>query len=210
MKKEDLLKLGLDEETAKKVEAESEKELKEYTSKEEMKNYIPKARFDEVNNEKKALETTIKERDTQLETLKTSTGDIEALKIQITELQTANKESGEKHAAEIHALKVTAAVDAALTGSKAKNLVAVKALLNLDKAELDDDGKVKGLADQIKNLQGAEDSKFLFDMETKKTTMKGAKPAETGKEDPDSKVDVSKMTYEEIAAYMEENPDAEI
>jgi len=211
MKKEDLLKLGLDEETAKKVAAESEKELKDYTSKEEMKNFIPKARFDEVNNEKKALEATIKERDTQLETLKNSTGDVEKLKKDITALQAANKKKDEEHAAEILNLKVQAAVDAELTGSKAKNLVAVRALLDLSKPELDSDGKIKGLNDQIKKLQDAEDSKFMFDLETKKSpVIKGAKPAETGNESFDGKVDVSKMSYEELAAYMEQNPDAQI
>lgn len=199
MKKEELLKLGLDEEAAKKVEA---------ASAEELKGFIPKARFDEVNIEKNSLKSTLQERDTQLETLKNSTGDIEGLKKQIAELQTANGEKDKAHAAEIKALRINAAVDAALTAARAKNLKAVRALLDLEKAEVSDDGTIKGLDDQIKKLAGAEDSKFLFDAGTKK--MKGAAPAETGKEDSDMKVDVSKMTYEELAAYMAKNPDAKI
>lgn len=201
MKKDELLKLGLDEETAKKVET---------ASTEELKGYIPKARFDEVNGEKNTLATTLKDRDTQLETLKNSTGDVEGLKKQITDLQTANKQKDDAHAAEVKTLKINAAVDAALVAAKAKNAKAVKALLDLEKAELADDGKIKGLDEQIKKLSGAEDSKFLFDTDTKKPTMKGALPGETGKEEPDTKVDTSKMTYEEIAAYMEANPDAKI
>ena len=201
MKKEELLKLGLDEETAKKVEA---------ASAEELKGYIPKARFDEVNTEKNALAASLKERDGQLETLKNSTGDIEGMKKQISDLQAANTEKEKAHAAEIKTLKINAAVDAALTAAKAKNMKAVKVLLDLEKAKLADDGTVEGLADQIKKLQGAEDSKFLFDADAKQTKMKGAAPAETGVEEPDTKVDVSKMTYEEIAAYMEANPDAKI
>ena len=43
-----------------------------------------------------------------------------------------------------------------------------------------------------------------------KTQIKGANPGETGKEDPDTKVDIAKMSYEELAAYMTENPDAEV
>lgn len=201
MKKDELIKLGLDEETAKKVEA---------ASAEELKGFIPKARFDEVNTEKNALQTTLKERDGQLETLKNSTGDVEGLKKQIADLQTANGEKDKAHAAEIKTLKINAAVDAALTTAKAKNAKAVKALLDLEKAELADDGTIKGLADQIKKLQGAEDSKFLFDSETKQTKMKGASPAETGVEEPDTKVDFSKMSYEELAAYMDANPDAKV
>lgn len=202
MKKEDLVKLGLDEEAAKKVAD---------ASAEELKGFIPKARFDEVNTEKKTLETTLAERNTQLETLKNSTGDVEALKTQITTLQTDNKTKDEAHAAEIKQLKVNTAIDAVLSTAKAKNKVAVKALLkDLDKAELADDGTVKGLQEQVDALLKAEDSKFLFDTATKQTKLKGAVPGETGKENPDGKVDVTKMSYEELAAYMEENPDAEI
>ena len=112
------------------------------------------------------------------------------------------------NAAEIKQLKINSAVDAALTAAKAKNNKAVRALLDLDKAELADDGTVKGLGDQIKKLVGAEDSKFLFD--TQKKQFKGAVPGESGVEDPDGKVDTSKMTYEQLAAYMAENPDAKI
>lgn len=203
MKKEDLIKLGLDEETAEKVAK---------ASAEELKGYIPKARFDEVNNEKKKLETTVIERDQQLEALKNSTGDVEAMKKQIADLQANNKAKDEAHAAEIKQLKIDAAVSAALTAAKAKNEKAVRALLELDpeKVELLEDGTVKGLDEQIKGLLEADDTKFLFDTETKKTKFKGANPGETGNEDPDKKIDISKMSYEELAAYLEENPDAEI
>jgi len=201
MRKDELIKLGLDEDTAKKVEA---------ATVEELKGFIPKARFDEVNTEKNTLQATLKDRDEQLETLKNSTGDVEELKKQIADLQTANGEKDKAHAAEVKTLKINAAVDAALTAAKARNQKAVRALLDLEKAELSEDGTVKGLADQIKKLAGAEDSKFLFDTANKKTTMKGASPAETGVEEPDTKVDVSKMTYEELAAYMDANPDAKI
>jgi hypothetical protein len=200
MKKDELQKLGLDEEAAKKVEA---------ASAEELKGYIPKARFDEVNAEKGTLQTSLKERDAQLEALKAASGDADALKAQIVELQAANALKDKAHADEIKELKINAAVEAALITAKAKNAKAAKALLDLEKAELADDGTVKGLADQIKKLQGAEDSKFLFE-ETKKPAIKGAKPGETGNEDLDNRVDVSKMTYEELAAYMEANPDAKI
>ncbi len=201
MKLEELLKLGLDEETAKKVEA---------ASTEELKGFIPKARFDEVNTEKKNLETVKTTLEGQLETLKNSTGTVEAMKQQIAELQTANKTAADEHAAEIRKIKINAAVDAALLSAKAKNSVAVRALLkDLDKADLQDDGTIKGLSEQIASLQKSD--AYLFESkETKPAQMKGAKPGETGTEDPDSSVDISKMSYEEIAAYMEANPDAKI
>lgn len=199
MKKEEFVKLGMDEELAAKCETASQEELK---------GYIPKARFDEVNNEKKKLENDVKDRDSQLETLKNSTGDVNAMKKQIEDLQADNKAKDEAHAAEIHNLKVNAAIDAALTGANAKNLVAVKALLkDMDKAELDADGSIKGLAEQIAALQKSDE--YLFEAKSSKK-MKGAKPGESGNEEGDKGVDFTKMTYSEQLAYLAENPDAKV
>lgn len=187
-------------------------EIDTKVSKEIGTSFVSKADFNGVNTEKKRLEDEVKTRDGQLETLKNSTGDVEGLKKQVADLQAGNEGKDKAHAAEIKQLKVITAVDAALAVAKAKNSKAVKALLDLDmeNVELGDDGRVKGLDDKIKQLQGAEDSKFLFDTDTKKTTVKGAKPGETGKEKPDDKVDTSKMSYEELATFLEQNPDAEI
>lgn len=201
MKKEDFVKLGIDEDTAKKCEAASQEELK---------GFIPKVRFDEVNNEKKKLELDLRDRDGQLETLKNSTGDVEAMKQQIATLQADNKAKDEAHAAEIKKMKVDAAVEAALTGSGAINAKAVVPFLkDLDKAELADDGTVKGLAEQIEALTKADDTKFLFTAK-KQAQVKGAKPGESGNEDGDHGVDTSKMTYSELTAYLAEHPDAQI
>lgn len=200
MKKEDFVKLGIDEELAAKCETASQEELK---------GFIPKARFDEVNTAKNTAEALVKERDGQLETLKNSTGDVESLKQQIATLQADNKAKDDAHAAEIRQLKIDNAIESALTGAKAKNNLAVKALLkDLDKAELSEDGTIKGLAEQIEALQKSDE--YLFEAKETKTKVKGAKPGETGKEDGDGKVDTSKMTYSELAAYMAENPDAKI
>lgn len=164
-----------------------------------------------AETEVKTLKGQIKDRDGQLETLKKSTGDVEELKNQIETLQKDNKTKDEKHAAEIKQLKVDSAVNAALTAAKAKNIIAVKALLkDLDKAELLEDGSIKGLSEQISALVKAEDSKFLFDTDSKKTQFKGTEPGQGGGDDGDGKVDTSKMTYSELAAYMAEHPDAKI
>jgi hypothetical protein len=67
----ELKEMGLDDAIAKKVEA---------AHTETLKGYVPKARFDEVNERMKQAETTVKERDTQLDALKNATGDVEGLK----------------------------------------------------------------------------------------------------------------------------------
>jgi myosin heavy subunit len=198
MKKEELMKLeGMTEDLATEI-------AEQYA--EAMKGMIPKSRLDEViaerDNAKKDHAEVLK----QLGVLQKETGDVQSLKDKIQELQDNAKEAEKTHAAEIQTLKINNAVDNALTGAKALNVKAVKALLDLEGAELDEDGSVKGLAEQIKNLQTAEDSKFLFGS----STMKGAKPGESGNDDGDKGVDTSKMTYSELAAYLVEHPEANI
>ena len=151
MNKEKLIELGLTEEQASDV-------MKELDG-----NYIPKTRFNEVNTELKQAKDQVKERDSQLEELKKSVGDSEELKKQIETLQNDNKAKDDAHAAEIKQIKIDAAIDKALADAKAKNIKAVKALLDLEKAELADDGTIKGLDSQLKALAEAEDSKFMFD-----------------------------------------------
>ena len=198
MKKEELMKLeGMTEDLATKIAEQSAEELK---------GMIPKARLDEVIAERDNAKNDHAEVLKQLGELKKETGGVQALKDKIQELQDNAKEAEKTHAEEIKTLKINNAVDTALTGAKALNHKAVKALLNLEGAELDEDGSVKGLADQIKVLQTADDSKFLFGS----SKMKGATTGESGNDDGDKGVDTSKMTYSELAAYMAEHPEAQI
>ena len=207
MKKDKLVTLGLTEEQALKIETAIIEFLK--GDGDHQKSYIPYSRFKEVNDEKTALKESLKERDVQLEELKKSTN-IEGLQKQIEELQALNTQKEAEHAAAIEALKIETATEAALTAAKAKNIKAVKALLDLEGVELTKDGTIKGLEEQVKKLMESEDTGFLFDAESVPPPFnpKGAKPAESRVENPDGKVDLSKMTYEELAAYMESNPNA--
>ncbi len=198
MKKEDLTKLGVDEETAVKIVGLHDEELK---------GFIPKSRFDEVNTAKKTAEDLLKERDNQIETLKAASGDAASLKKQIEDLQKKNQQETEKHNAQMKQLRLDNGVAAALTEAKAKNQKAVKALLDLTKVELQEDGTLKGLEEQVKALKESEDSSFLFSADTK-PKLKGAKTGENGSEDPDKKVNLDEMSYDELSAYFTEHPDA--
>ena len=196
MKKEELIKLGLDEETAKKVEA---------ASTEELKGYVEKTKYSELETIKNQLEESNKTVNKQLEDLKKNTGDAEALKAEIQKMQDENKSKETEYANNIKKLKIDNAVELALIGAKAKNIKAVKALLNLENLEIGEDGKVKGLEDQIKNLTKDEGTAFLFEAESKTETPKGTDPA--GKS---TKKDIKDMTYSEMEAYLAANPGAKI
>ena len=166
---------------------------------------------EKLSTTEKELESTKKlvtERDTQLETLKNSSGDVESLKKQIETLQNDNKAKDEAHAAEIKQLKIDAAVDTAISNAKGKNAKAIKALLDLENAELADDGTVKGLSEQIEKLIKSDDSKFMFDTEKSKVTVKGATPGESGNDDGDksiSKEQFNKMSYKDRIKLFNEN-----
>lgn len=166
-----------------------------------------------LQTEVDGLKTQVSDRDKQLETLKASAGDNEALTKQIADLQAENATAKANHESELNQLKVDFAVEKALTGAKAKNITAVKALLDLTDAKLDKDGNVKGLSEQIEKLTTGDDTKFLFDAPKKQQQkFKGFQPGASDVEKPGSgeNVDFSKMSYDEITAYMESNPDAEI
>lgn len=168
-----------------------------------------------LQTEVDGLKTQVGDRDKQLETLKASAGDNADLKKQIEDLQTENATAKANHESELNQLKIDFAVEKALTGAKAKNIKAVKALLELDDAKLDKDGNVKGLAEQIEKLTSGDDTKFLFEAQKQtkqQQNFKGFQPGASGEKKPGEgeKVDFSKMSYDELTAYMEANPDAQI
>lgn len=180
MKLEDFTGLGLSEELGKKCLEVAENEV-EKDVKEKLKGFIPKERFDEVNKNKKLLEENLNDRDGQLDTLKKGNLDVETLKSTIETLQEDNKKKGEEYQAELHKIKLDTAVELAISSLKGKNAKAIKALLDLENASFLDDGKIKGLDTQLKDLAKAEDSSFLFEQkEEKKPNLTGFTPAESG------------------------------
>lgn len=195
MKKEDLIALGLTEEQAKKVL-------------DAVKDYVPKTQLAEVERERDGLKATVTERDTQLETLKKSSGDNETLQKQIADLQKANEDQQKAHEAEIAQLRLDNAVEAAILAAGGKNVKAVRALMDADKLRLEKDGTVTGLSDQIKAIQKSD--AYMFAEKQQQQQFKGFQPGASGDVKPDGKVDVSKMTYSEMVAYLEANPGAKI
>lgn len=181
-------------------------EIDKKVSEEIGKAFVARADFNTLNTEKKALANTVKERDLQLEMLKASSGDVEELKTQIATLQTENQTAAQAHEDEIKRIKIDTAVELALAAAKAKNIKAVKALLDLEKAGLDENGAVKGLSDQIKKLVEAPDSGFLFEGD-KKNDFKGFKPSEKSGNFPTSGKMLEEMNYNELCTYLAENPD---
>ena len=153
--------------------------------------FVPKSRFNEVNEELKTAKATITERDGQLETLKKSGADAATLQGQIAQLQADNAQKDKDHAAEIKKIKVDNAVKEALIQAGAINPATVTPLLAafLEKADLADDGTIRGLSDEISKLAKTEGTSFLFKTADTSTTptVSGASPAGGGTVNPSTK-----------------------
>lgn len=116
----------------------------------------------------------------QLDTANTT---LEDLKKNNTENETLQKTIAE-HKATIDKLQQEATqkdfdynVNSALSSCKAKNIKALKGLLELDKVTLDGDN-IKGLTEQIEALKKSDS--YLFEAEQQTPVIGGAKPTNTG------------------------------
>ncbi len=133
-------------------------------------NFIPKSRFDQVNQAKKDLETQVKESDTQLADLSKNNKDNEQLLTQIKELQTLNKQTTTDYEAKINQMQFDYALEGALTNAKCKNTKALKALLDMESIKYQE-GKLEGLEKQLEGLK--ESDSYLFDLDTAPTNTGG-------------------------------------
>ena len=171
MTKDQLKELGIDDEKADAVIGLHNDAIKN--------NFVPIARFNEVNTAKKNAESTIETMTKQLEDLKKV--DAEGLKQQIETLQQQNKDATARYAEELEAMRKNNAIEAALVSAKAKNITAVKALLSMDELAFEGNS-LKGMDAQIKKLKESEDTKFLFEAEEEgKPNFSGIMPGMSNK-----------------------------
>lgn len=127
--------------------------------------YVGKEKFDSLEKERDGLREQIKERDKQLGELKKV--DPESLKGQIETLENENKKAKENFEKELKEVKVNSIVEMALVGAGAKNIKAVKALLDLntDELEVTSEGAIEGFEDKLKLIK--ENDSYLFEDKSK-------------------------------------------
>ena len=152
MTKEEFISLGLTDEQAEKAAAASAKELE---------GYVARGEYDTKVNELETANNSIKDLTGKLKDF--DGVDVEGLK-------TSVKDWEKKYNTDMAGVKKTAAVDMAILQAKGKNPKAIKALLDMDKISLKDDGTLEGL-----DLEGLKKSDgYLFDTETVITKGTGA------------------------------------
>lgn len=150
MKRDDLIKLEIAEELVDKIMALHGKSVEKH-----------KADFTAATTELDGLKTQLSEANSAIEGFKKL--DIDGVKAAADEWKAKAEQAQADAVAQISKLKFDHALDGALTGAKAKNLTAVKALLKADDLKLSEDGTIIGLEDQLKKIQSEND--FLFESE---------------------------------------------
>lgn len=124
-------------------------------------SWIPKEKFNALNDEKKTLSDQLSDRDKQLKDLEKSAGDAEKFKADLERMQQENKEAKDKYEADMKQLKLNTAIRTALTGKVHNPEIATK-LLDLSKVEIDDEGAIKGgLEEQLSNLEKSDSYLFV-------------------------------------------------
>lgn len=108
-------------------------------------SFVSKADFNTVNEAKKTLEGQIKERDKDIADLKKAAGDNADLSKKYQDLQDKYKTDTEALNKKMAKDKKSNAVDMAIMQAKGKNAKAIKALIDMDKVTLKDDGSLEGL-----------------------------------------------------------------
>ena len=198
MKTEFLKSLNLSQEVIDKIMAENGKDIAVEQKKaekviQERASYKLKA---------ESLETQVNDANTEIQKFKDM--DIDGIKKAADDW----KETAEKAKADadkqISQMKFDYALSAALTGAKAKNAKAVKALLDMDGLKFND-GKIVGLDEQLAQIKA--DNDYLFESdEPAPEFVKGTNggSGSVGGKKP------SEMTYTELCDYMAQNPGAEI
>jgi hypothetical protein len=121
--------------------------------------FIPKSRFDEVNEQLKDVRGQVAERDTQIAGLKRFQGSADELKAKVTALQEANTKASEEYASKLASVQKTYAVRSAI-GTDAQDPDLLLKLIDMDSVSITGEGKAIGVSEQIDTLR--KDRPYLF------------------------------------------------
>ena len=123
------------------------------------KDFVPKTRLDEVNTSYKEIKKQLIERDNQLKELSKKAAGHEELTKQIQDLTEKNSRTVAEYEERLLAREKDYSINNLLRDSGARNIKAVKALLDDSKIEFVD-GAVKGIEEQLNSLRQSDP--YLF------------------------------------------------
>lgn len=138
--------------------------------------YVDKEKFERRDEDAKAAEKNLK---TLQETVKKFDG------VDVEKLKTAADDAQKKYDADLAKARLDSAVDLLLVQSGARNVKAAKALLDMSKAKLKDDGSVDGV--DIEGLKKSDT--YLFTVTTQKDAGAGHDGGNPGPDDKPGTLD---------------------
>ena len=177
MKREFLRELGLTDEQIDKIMAENGKDIEKYKTLAETKEA-----------ELKQVKQQLEEANAQIEKFKDM--DIESIKAAAEDYKQKYEKAKEEAQREIEQIKFNYAIEKALTNAKARNVKAVKALLDLENLQLADD-KILGLDEQLERIK--EENDFLFESEDNQKLPKFVGPGGDDTKTSTGVLDISKL-----------------
>lgn len=165
--------------------------------------WIPKDKFNSINEDNKTLKGQIAERDKQLKELSEKATGNDTLKQEIEALKVKNKETVENYEKAIKDKELNYALDIKLKEAKVRNTKAIMALLNTSEIKLDEKGSVLGIEEQLKTLR--ESDPYLFDItQVKGRGSNGSGSGSAGGKNPFSK---EHFNLTEQGKLFKENPE---
>lgn len=189
MTKEELLALGINEETAQTI-------VDNYAA-----SYVEKSVLEAEESKVTDLTQQLTDRDTQLTELQNQAAGNTDLQAQITALQEQNANEKASYEQTLKQKDYDYALSNALRDAKAKNPKAVQALLNTEAITLDGD-KLIGLSEQLEVLKKSDDYLFVPD------GLKGGTPplGSGGQTQTLTKSEFAKKSYETRMDLISKNP----
>lgn len=138
-------------------------------------DYVGKDKFATLEEQSKALKSQIEEANKQIESFKGM--DIDGIKKTADDYKSKYEAAEAKAKADLEALQFDHALTGALSGAKAKNATAVKALIDMNALKLAD-GKIIGLDEQLTKIKT--DNDYLFESTDPKPSFSGKTPGGSG------------------------------
>lgn len=141
--------------------------------------YIPKARFDQVNQEAKTYKGQVDEREKQIIKIKEEYKDVDGLKEKLEKLELENKTQKETHEGELAKIAFDNALEKGLNAFNVKDKTLIMAKLNKENLKVDGENII-GLKEQIEPLQKSHE--YLFEKVVKGTSSFNSGGIEQNKE----------------------------
>lgn len=192
MTKDELMKLGLSEEVADKV-------VEDYG-----KNYVSKDQFNAKNDKLKSVEGELSKVRGEIDNLQKANASNDELKKQIDALKADSDKRTAEYEAKIKSMEIDSIVNTALSGVKSKNNKAVRALLDLTDAQVEN-GEIKGLKKQLDLV--VKENPYLFGDNTKPVGTPAGNDGGKGTPQVITAKDFVKMSYADRTKLFEENQD---